>query len=125
MSAERLDQWLWAVRIFKTRSLAAEACRRGRVIVGGMPAKPAKAVRAADVIEVREAELGRTFKVIALPASRVGAKLVPEYCQELTTPEVRERLRQQRVRDPLDRPKGSGRPTKQERRRIDWVFGDS
>ena len=123
MSAERLDQWLWAVRIFKTRSLAAEACRAGRVSVAGLPAKPARTVRVGDRIEVREGEGSRRFQVIALPRSRVGAKLVPDYCVELTTSAEIERLRAQRQKDLFGREPGLGRPTKRERRRIDLMFG--
>lgn len=123
MSAERLDQWLWAVRIFKTRSLAADACRAGRVTVAGIIAKPARTIRPADRIEVREEEICRTFEVLALPRSRVGAKLAAAYCKELTSTEELERLRHQRQRDPGAREQGLGRPTKRERRRVDFTFG--
>ena len=125
MSAERLDQWLWAVRIFKTRSLAAEACRVGRVTVAGLPAKPARTVRIADPIGVREGEVTRIFKVIAVPQSRVGAKLVLQYCEELTPPAELEKLRLSRQKDSLGRQQGLGRPTKRERRRIEFTFGGS
>ena len=123
MSAERLDQWLWAVRIFKTRSLAAEACRAGRVTVAGLQAKPARTVRIADPIQVREGEFARGFKVIALPQSRVGAKLVPQYCEEVTPPAEIEKLRLSRQMNSLGRERGLGRPTKRERRRIEFTFG--
>ncbi len=118
----RLDQWLWAVRIFKTRGLAAAACRDGSVEVGGRPAKPARDVHAGETVTVRQGILLRTLRVVGAPASRVGAKLVAEFCTDLTPPGEYEKMREQRLQHVLARPQGSGRPTKRDRREIGRFF---
>jgi ribosome-associated heat shock protein Hsp15 len=119
----RLDKWLWAVRLFKSRSLATEACHGGRVKVNGHPAKPARAVRAGDLIVASTGELTRTVKVIALLEARVGAKFVPDFLQDLTPPEEYEKRREREFSPVGLRPKGSGRPTKRDRRIIDGFLG--
>jgi ribosome-associated heat shock protein Hsp15 len=122
-SAEtRLDKWLWSVRVFKTRPLATEACRAGDVAVNELPAKPARAVHAGELVTVRQGIVRRVLRVVASPASRVGAAMVPEYCLELTPPEEWARAREQRVQQLLARAPGAGRPTKRERRRLDRLF---
>ena len=118
----RLDKWLWSVRVFKTRPLATEACRAGSVAVNDLPAKPARAVHAGELVTVRQGIVRRVLRVVASPAGRVGAALVPEYCLELTPPEEWARAREQRVQQLLARDPGSGRPTKRERRRLDRLF---
>ncbi len=119
----RLDKWLWAVRLFKTRSLATAAIHGGCVKVNDLPAKPAREVHPGELITVRQGLILRTVRVAGLPASRVGAKLVPDYCTDLTPPAEFEKAREQRLQHFLAREKGSGRPTKRERREIDRFFG--
>lgn len=120
--AARLDKWLWAVRVFKTRALAADACRAGSVRLRGEPAKPARAVHAGEEIEVRLGLVTRTLRVVSVPRSRVGAKVLVEYCTDLTPPEEYEKAREQRVQHFLAREKGSGRPTKRDRRLLDRLL---
>jgi ribosome-associated heat shock protein Hsp15 len=118
----RLDKWLWAVRLFKTRSLAATAIRVGAVAINEQPAKPSREVHAGEIVTVQQGLITRTLRVVGAPAGRVGAKLVPEYCTDLTPPEEFEKLRVSRLERVLARPKGSGRPTKRERREVDRLF---
>jgi len=120
--AARLDRWLWAVRIFKTRALATDAIRAGSVEINALPAKPAREVHAGETVTVRQGLVLRTLRVVGTPLSRVGAKLVPQYCSDLTPPEEFEKVRLQRIQHVLAREKGSGRPTKRERREIDRLF---
>jgi ribosome-associated heat shock protein Hsp15 len=122
--AARLDKWLWAVRLFRTRSLATDACRAGSVAIKDQPVKPARDVRAGEVITVRQGVVTRTVQVIALPRSRVGAKLVVDFCADLTPPEELAKARnpENRVQSILAREKGSGRPTKRDRRLLDRLF---
>ncbi|MSU72669.1 MAG: RNA-binding S4 domain-containing protein [Opitutus sp.] len=121
-SAARLDKWLWAVRIFRSRSLATDACRAGSVTVNELPAKPGRDVHAGERVVVRLGLLQRTLRVVAVPRSRVGAKLVPEFCADLTPPEELAKARERSVQQFLEREKGSGRPTKRDRRRLDRFF---
>ena len=121
-SAARLDKWLWAMRVFKTRPLATDACRAGRVEINQLVAKPAREVHAGEVVTVRQGLFTRTLRVVGVPRSRVGAKLLPEYCVDLTPPEEFEKLRERSVQQVLAREKGSGRPTKRDRREIDGLF---
>jgi ribosome-associated heat shock protein Hsp15 len=121
-SAGRLDKWLWAVRIFKTRSLASDACRAGSVEVNALRAKPARDVRRGETITVRQGLILRTLRVVDVPVSRVGAKLVPNYCTDLTPREEFEKARAHAVQQLLAREKGSGRPTKRDRRLTDTLF---
>lgn len=120
----RLDKWLWCVRLFKTRSLAATACNTGRILVNGQPAKPARTVRPGDLIVAPIAGLTRTVKVIAPLESRIGAKLVPKYLEDLTPAEEFQKPHEQFIAAPGRRPKGSGRPTKRDRRVLSSFFGD-
>jgi len=120
--AGRIDKWLWAVRLFRTRSLATDACRAGSVTVNDQPAKPARAVRPGELVIVRQGLVRRTLVVRAVPPSRVGAKLVAVYCEDRTPPAEFEQARARRVQHFLAREKGSGRPTKRDRRRLDRLF---
>jgi ribosome-associated heat shock protein Hsp15 len=122
--AARLDKWLWAVRLFRTRSLATDACRAGSVAIKDQPVKPGRDVRAGEIISVRQGVVTRTVQVLALPRSRVGAKLVADFCTDLTPPEELEKARNpaNRVQDILAREKGTGRPTKRDRRVLDQLF---
>jgi ribosome-associated heat shock protein Hsp15 len=121
-AAGRLDKWLWAVRVFKTRPLATDACRRGTVEINGLVAKPARAVRAGEIVVVKQPLLTRTLQVVGVPFSRVGAKLLGDFFLELTPASEFEKQREHGLQRVLDRPKGSGRPTKRERRSLDRYF---
>ncbi len=117
--AHRLDKWLWAVRVFKTRALASDACRAGSVCVNELSAKPARDVHVGETITVKQGLVLRTLRVVDVPRSRVGAKLVPNFCTDLTPPEEVEKARQNRIQHVMEREKGSGRPTKRDRRLLD------
>lgn len=118
----RIDKWLWAVRLFRSRSLATDACRAGSVTINDVAAKPAREVKPGETIIVRQGLGHRTLKVVDLPRSRVGAKLVGAYCTDLTpAPEV-EKVHGRSVQQFLAREKGSGRPTKRDRRLLDGLF---
>lgn len=120
MAAEiRLDKWLWEMRLFKTRTAAAEACKRGRVMVEGVAQKASKVVRVGDVVQVRRSPVVFSFKIKAIAASRVGAKLVPEYMEQVTSEEQLQLWELLRLDRQNGRAKGLGRPTKRERRSLD------
>jgi ribosome-associated heat shock protein Hsp15 len=119
----RLDKWLWAVRVFKSRALATDACRAGSVEIAGQVAKPAREVRANDRVAVQLGLITRTLRVIGVPKSRVGAKLVPQFYEEMTPETEFAKLREHRVQNLLAREKGSGRPTKRDRRDLTRFFG--
>lgn len=120
----RIDKWLWCVRAFKTRSLAAEACKNGAVSVNGNEAKPGRDVRAGDTVTFRQGILTRTLKVLTLPRTRVGAKELPALVTDLTPPEEYERARLAEIDVVAHRDRGAGRPTKRERRETDRLTGD-
>lgn len=122
-AAARLDRWLWAVRMFKTRPLATEACRRGNVSIADQAAKPGREVHPGDVVVLRLGLMTRTLRVVAVPRSRVGAKLVAQHCVDLTPPEEFEKAKQHQMQQFLARERGAGRPTKRDRREIDRFFG--
>jgi ribosome-associated heat shock protein Hsp15 len=122
-SGVRIDKWLWAVRLFKTRALAAEACRGGKVKVGDAPAKAARDVRIGDLLDVQTVEFRRRVRVVGLTDKRLGAPLVPQFMEDLTPPEELKRRSDPDFRPLSLRPKGSGRPTKKERRQIDEFTG--
>ena len=117
--AVRIDSFLWAVRIFKTRSIAQDACRKGRVAINDVTAKPAKMVMAGDIISVRKPPVTLSFKVLQTTTNRMGAKLVPEYILNVTPPEQYELLEMKRMSGYVDRVQGLGRPTKRERRDLE------
>ncbi len=126
MSAEpvhaiRLDKWLWAVRVFKTRSLATAACQAGHVKIGGQRVKPARVPHPGETIIVQVGEITRTLKVVGLLGQRVGAASVPRYAEDLTPPEEYAKRREPRVEPLFHRPKGAGRPTKRERRLLEQL----
>ena len=116
------------MRIFKTRTIALEACKKNRVSVNDAPAKPSRMIRIGDIISVRKPPVTYSFKVLELTSNRVGAKQVPEYLENITPPEQYEILNLQKLSGFIDRTKGTGRPTKKERRDLDEfsmpVFGD-
>jgi len=115
---ERLDKYLWQVRIFKTRSLATEACKKGRVLVSGMPAKPSRNLRSGEQLLVKKPPVNYSYEVLAIPAGRLPAKDTPMYLKDLTPSEELEKLK---LSDSffIRRDRGTGRPTKKERRNID------
>ncbi len=115
----RFDQWLWAVRVYKTRSLAATAIKAGHARVNGDVRKPAHEMKAGELVTARLELVTRTLRVIASPPARVGAKLVPQFAEDLTPPEEYEKRRVPYLLPPAFRPRGAGRPTKRERREID------
>lgn len=119
---DRLDKWLWAVRLFKTRPLAVDACKAGHVRRDDQILKPARDVQVGDVYHVRQGLLTRTVRVVGLPANRVGAPLVPQFMEDLTPPEAIAQARAAAV-SPVMRARGSGRPTKRERRQLDDLRG--
>lgn len=118
MEKVRLDKWLWAVRLYKTRSLAANACNGGKVLVNGMEAKPSKELTGDETVTVRNPPVIYTYKIKELIKNRVSAKLVPEYVEDLTSVEELEKLNINETFF-IRRDRGSGRPTKRERRVID------
>ncbi len=115
----RMDKWLWAARVFKTRSLATDACRHGHVTIGGLPVKPARDVRVGEIIVVRKDEITRQYKVLQLLEQRVGAPKAAEFAEDQTSPEELQKRREPNLKPYVFRPKGAGRPTKKERREID------
>lgn len=120
-AAMRLDQWLWAVRVFKTRSLSAEAIKGGHVRVNDAPCKPSREVRPGEIVVARVGVMTRTVRVIADPPSRVGAKLVAQFAEDLTPPEEYARRPEPNLLPPMFRPQGTGRPTKRDRRAMDRI----
>lgn len=116
--AVRIDKWLWAVRIFKTRSVATDACKKGRVTVGDnvAPVKPSRLLEVGDVVHVRKSPVTYTFRVKALTQNRLGAKLVPDYAENITPREQYDLLEVVKISGFIDRQKGLGRPTKREGR---------
>ena len=125
----RIDKWLWAARIFKTRSIAADECKNGRVSIKGVKQKPSKMIKEGDVVEVKKGPITYSFKVLKAIQNRVGAKLVPEVLENVTTKEQLELLEMNRISGFVDRARGTGRPTKKERRDLDEFiqpafFGD-
>ena len=121
----RVDKWLWAARIFKTRTIAAAACKKGQVTMGGTQLKPSRMVKADDVISVRKPPVTYTFKVLQAIENRVGAKLVPEMLENLTPKEQYDILEMNRISGFVNRARGTGRPTKKERRALDEFIGPS
>ena len=124
----RIDKWLWAARIFKTRSIAADACKNSRVTIGGVNVKPSHMIKAGEVISVRKSPITYSFKVLKPIEQRVGAKLVPEVYENVTDAKQYELLEMSRISGFVDRARGTGRPTKKDRRAIDafvdpTVFG--
>ena len=111
MGSARIDKWLWAVRIYKTRSIAAEACKKGRVLLNGSQAKPAHTVKEGDVVSVKKPPITWSFKVLQAIEKRVGAKLVPTMMENVTAPDQLEILEVSKISGFVNRAKGTGRPT--------------
>ena len=118
----RLDKYLWAIRVFKTRSEASDACNGNKVKLNGTAAKPSKAVKCGDRLEVRKGAALFTYRVLQLTESRMGAQLVPQYAENQTPDSELEKLRAPRETIVLQRDRGSGRPTKKDRRQLDELM---
>ena len=121
----RIDKWLWAARIFKTRSIAADAIKNGRVTIQGMNVKPSRMVKVGEVISVRKPPVTYSFKIMKTIEQRVGAKLLPEIYENVTPPDQYELLEMNRISGFIDRQRGTGRPTKKDRRALDEFVGPS
>ena len=115
----RIDKWLWAARIFKTRSIAADACKNGRVTIKGINVKPSHTIKAGEVISVKKPPITYSFEVLQTIEKRVGAKLVPEVYKNVTDAKQYELLEMSRISGFVDRARGTGRPTKKDRRQLD------
>lgn len=122
MDEVRIDKYLWAIRVFKTRSEATEACKGNRVKVNGSDVKPSKTIRVGDVIEVRKAAVHFTWKAIGLIENRVGAQLVPQYAENLTPQDELDKMKAPVETFFIKRDRGTGRPTKKDRRTIDAMW---
>jgi ribosome-associated heat shock protein Hsp15 len=119
MNEVRIDKWMWATRIFKTRTIAIEACKKNRVAVNNVAAKPSRMIQKGDIILVRKPPITYSFKVLDLTVNRIGAKSVPAYLENITPPEQYEILELQKISGFINRERGTGRPTKKERRELD------
>ena len=119
----RIDKWLWAVRLYKTRTIAAEACNGGKVRIQDQPIKPSRLVRVGEIVIAVTGEITRTVKVTGLVDKRVGAKLVSNYLEDLTPQSEYEKPRDPNFAPFVFRPKGAGRPTKRDRRKLDDLKG--
>ncbi len=115
----RIDSFLWAVRLFKSRSMASDNCKKNRILINGAEVKPSRGVKVGDTLTVRKPPITYTYKVLKLARARMGAKLVPEYIQNLTPQAEYEQLELRRISGFIGRAKGTGRPTKRERRQLD------
>jgi ribosome-associated heat shock protein Hsp15 len=118
----RVDKWLWAVRIYKTRSLASEACKKGHVSLGESTLKPSKTIQVNDTIKVRKSPIIKSLKVLALAEKRMGAKLISDFVEDVTPVEEMELLEMQKHMRWSSRDRGTGRPTKKDRRELDDFF---
>ncbi|WP_455060005.1 RNA-binding S4 domain-containing protein [Prevotella pallens] len=115
----RIDKWLWAARIFKTRSIAADACKNGRVTISGTNVKPSHTIKVGEIINVKTPPITYSFEVLQTIEKRVGAKLIPEVYKNVTDAKQYELLEMSRISGFVDRARGTGRPTKKDRRQLD------
>lgn len=115
----RIDKWLWAARVFKTRSVAADACKNGRIIINGVNVKPSHIIKTGEMIHVRKPPVTYSYKVLKCIEQRVGAKSLPEIYENVTDTKQYELLEMSRISGFVDRARGTGRPTKKERRALD------
>ena len=122
---ERVDKWLWAMRVFKTRTIATDACKKGRVMIGASAVKPSRTIKPGDIIEVRKPPITYSFRVKAVTGNRLGAKLVPEYLENITPQSQYELLEMTRISGFVDRRKGLGRPTKRDSRELSGFREDT
>lgn len=122
MDSVRIDKYLWAIRVFKTRTESADACNGNKVKIGGVNAKASKAVKIGDVLEIRKGAVLLTFKILQLTENRMGASLVPDFAMDLTPESEKAKMHAPRETVLISRDKGSGRPTKKERRTLDALM---
>jgi len=115
----RIDKWLWAVRLFKTRTLAAEACKKGKVIIQNIQVKPSRNVKVGDVVCIKRNPILFSFKVLALSENRMNAKLVSGFMENVTTADQLELIELGKLAGQTGRDRGTGRPTKKDRRELD------
>jgi len=115
----RIDKWLWSVRLYKTRSLATEACKKGKILIQNVAVKPSRMLKVGEVIQIKQNPVLYTFKVLALAQNRMNAKLVPGFMENITTPDQLELIELRKIAAQTNRARGTGRPTKKERRDID------
>ena len=120
----RVDKFLWAMRIYKTRSIATDACKCGRIKINGVEVKPSRTFHVGDVFTVRKGPVTYTYRILQLWGNRLGAKMVPEYLQDITPKEQLEMLELARYAAQSGRDRGTGRPTKKDRREIEQFFSD-
>lgn len=120
----RIDKWLWAVRLFKTRSIAIEACKKSRVVMKGVAVKPSRMIKVGDIIDIRKPPITYSFEVLDLTERRMGAKLVSQYMKDVTPPSQLEILELNRISGFVDRARGTGRPTKKDRRDLEQFAED-
>lgn len=122
MDSVRIDKYLWAIRVFKTRTESADACNGNKVKIGGVNAKASKAVKIGDVLEIRKGAVLLTYKILQLTENRMGASLVPDFAMDLTPESEKAKMHAPRETVLVSRDKGSGRPTKKERRTLDALM---
>ncbi|MBR1922266.1 MAG: RNA-binding S4 domain-containing protein [Paludibacteraceae bacterium] len=120
----RVDKYLFAMRIYKTRSIAADACKNGRVTMNGVPLKPSRTFTIGNKFSVRKGPITYTYEILRLSENRLGAKLVPEYLRDITAPDQLELLELARMAGQNGRDRGTGRPTKKDRRDIEQFIAD-
>lgn len=125
MSEVRIDKFLWAMRIYKTRSIAADACKNGRITMNGVQLKPSRTFHIGDTFSVRKGPITYTYRILQLCQNRLGAKLVPEYLRDITSPAQLELLELARLAGQSGRDRGTGRPTKKDRRDIEVFMSDT
>lgn len=119
MKEVRVDKWLWAMRVFKTRSISTDACKKGRVSIGGTAVKPSRTVKPGDIVDVRKPPVTYSFRVLQTTENRLGAKLVPEYLENITPQSQYDLLEMTRISGFVNRQKGLGRPTKRDSRELE------
>lgn len=124
MEEARIDKWLWAARIFKTRTIAADACKNGRVTIDGVNVKPSRMVKCGETVSVRKPPITYSFRILKTIEQRVGAKLLPEIYENVTAPEEYELLEMTRISRFVNRARGTGRPTKKDRRSLDAFISE-
>jgi len=120
----RVDKWLWAVRQFKTRTLASEACEKGKILIGEQAVKASRLVKEGDEVKIKRTGLARHIKILKLSNNRLGPKLISEYFEELTPKEEIEAYKARLTKITMYREPGTGRPTKRDRRVLDDFFND-
>lgn len=124
MDEARIDKWLWAARIYKTRSMATAACKKGQISIGGAQVKPSRMVKAGETVDVRKPPVTYSFKILQAIEKRVGAKLIPEILENVTSAQQYEILEMNKISGFINRARGTGRPTKKDRRSMDEFTQD-